>query len=110
MSKVFATQYVKNHNYSEAESWGEVVFLTKEEYRPEPTVQSHNESITEEIRRTMMDYIPGEDYILLTGSAIPNFIVGGILKGYCINNATVKHNILKWSSREQTYELFKVKI
>lgn len=111
MSKVLVTQYIKNINFAEAEKYGEVVFLTSEEYRPEPVVALHNDSIVDEIRRNFnKHYIPGEDYIMTTGSAIPNVIVGGLIAGRSINNQRVEHKILKWSNRTSGYELFKLRI
>lgn len=111
MSKVLVTQYIKNINFAEAEKYGEVVFLTSEEYRPEPVVQMHNDRIANEIEHNFRKhYIPGEDYIMTTGSAIPNLIVGSLLAGHIRNGTKVEHKILKWSNREHAYELFKVRI
>lgn len=111
MSKVLVTQYVKSINFSEAEKYGEVIFLTAEEYRPEPVVQLHNDKIRDEITRNFnKHYIPGEDYIMTTGSAIPNVIVGSLLAGRAVNNHKVEHKILKWSNRLNGYELFKLRV
>ena len=107
--KVFVTQYSKNLKFGDAEQFGEVVFLTDEEYKPEPSMPGHNERITQEIKSRLSTYIPGIDYIVLTGSSIPNMIVGGIIMGYAINGGLVKHNILKWSGRDKRYEQFKIK-
>ena len=105
MAKVFVTQYTKNLNFAEASNYGEVVFLTKEEYRPEPVVGGVNERVTAQILAGMSDYIPGTDFIITTGSAIPNVVVGVILARHL-----GRHNILKWNNRYDRYELFKIQI
>jgi activator of 2-hydroxyglutaryl-CoA dehydratase len=104
VTKVFVTQYTKNLNFAEAGKYGDVIFLTKEEYRPEPIVGGINESITHEIKKNMIEYIPGKDFIITTGSAMPNVIIGGIL-----SKSSGDHNILKWNNRSESYELFKLK-
>ena len=98
--RVFVTQYSPTWNFSEAEKYGEVVFLTNSEYRPQPCPPEVNGAIESEIRQRMKEYIPGEDYIALTGSAIPNVIVGQQLA------KNGPHRVLKWSNRKKGYELF----
>lgn len=101
--KVFVSQYVRNLDFAEANQYGDVVFLSDEEYRPEPSVQRFNDSIANEIKNKMRGYIAGTDFIMTTGSSIPNVIVGSLLmKG--------EHKILKWSNQRKTYEVFKVRI
>lgn len=106
--KVFVTQYVSRLDYSELNSYGEVIFLSREEYQPEPTLPEINSTITDKIVSVLKsNYIPGVDFIATTGSAIPNMIVGIVL-AKC--PSTHRHNILKWSNRKLSYELFKVKV
>ncbi|MCK5609706.1 hypothetical protein KAR91_47975 [Candidatus Pacearchaeota archaeon] len=101
--KVFVSQYVRNLDFAEAEKFGEVIFLTSLEYRPEPVPNSFNDAIINDIKRGMTAYISGLDFIMTTGSGIPNIIVGGLLRAG-------EHKILKWSNQRKTYELFKVRI
>lgn len=101
--KVYVTQYYKNLNFAKAQDYGDVVFLTDNEYRPEPTMPRTNEQITAEIKANFSTYVAGVDYIITTGSAIPNVVVGSLL-------LPGTHNILKWSGRNDMYELFKVRI
>jgi hypothetical protein len=102
---VFITQYIKNLKFSDAERFGQVRFLTDQEYRPCPAI-GVNEKITLEIKKNISYYLPGTDYILLTGSSIPNFIVGT----YLMKFGELTHNILKWDNRQHRYEVFSVKI
>jgi hypothetical protein len=103
--KVFVTQYSKRLNFAEAEHYGEPVFLTQEEFRPNPAPPGVNDDIVSEIERKMQDYVPGYDYIVLTGSSIPNLIVGNLIAGL-----EAPHKLLKWSNRLHGYELFIVRI
>lgn len=100
---VFVPQYVRNLDFAEAESFGEVKFLTTLEYRPEPTVAKFNDQIVTDIRNGLVDYVAGTDFIMTTGSSMPNVIVGTMLR-------PGEHNVLKWSNRRTTYELFKLRV
>lgn len=104
MSKVFVTQYTPKANFSKASDFGEVVFLTSEEYRPMPTPEGWNEDIAAEIYAKMKGYVPGHDYIMTTGSSIPNVLVGMILPMY----GSATHKVLKWSNRMDGYEQFEI--
>jgi len=101
--KVFVGQYVRNLDFAEAEKFGEVVFLTSNEYRPEPVVQSFNDEVINDIKRGMTAYIAGLDFIMTTGSGIPNILMGNLLRAG-------EHKVLKWSNQRKTYELFKVRV
>ena len=102
IKKVFATQYVSNLDYDKAAHFGDVIFCTQQEHRPEPAPPEINSGVYHDIKKKMAEYLPGVDYILLTGSAIPNLMAGSLLqKG-------VAHNILKWSNRDKEYKIHKV--
>ena len=100
---VFVSQYVRNLDFAEAEKYGSVVFLTDKEYRPEPSPDKFNNQVENEIRSKFSEYVAGYDFVMTTGSGIPNVIVGGLLKAG-------EHKMLKWSNQRKTYELFKVRI
>lgn len=101
--KVFVAQYVRNLDYAEAEKFGKVEFLTSNEYRPEPTVQRFNDEVVQDIKRGMSVYMQGVDYIMTTGSSLPNVIIGSLLgKG--------EHKVLKWSNHRRTYEIFSLRV
>ena len=103
--KVFVTQYQPHLSFAEAEPWGDVVFLTDKEYRPEPVMPQTNERITHEVKKNFAEYLVGIDYIAVTGSSMPNLVVGIL-----IADIHGVHNILKWSGRNRQYELFKLKV
>lgn len=99
MPKVFVTQEVNRINYAPALEYGEVTFLTTDEYKPEPTNGKTNARITSEVINNLKDYVPGVDYILTSGSPIPMLIVGNNLR------PGVRHKILKWNNQSNKYDL-----
>jgi len=103
MNKVFVTKFQAEWNFGPASKYGEVVFLTDKEHRPEPVVATYNERVTKEIMRGMADYIPTEDYIVMTAAAIPNMITAMLLQ-----EMQGPHNVLRWNNQTKTYDLYKV--
>jgi hypothetical protein len=83
----------------------EVIFLTDKEHLPEPTLPRYNDEIYAEIERKMIDYIQGEDFIVTTGSALPNVMVGVI-----IARMKGEHRFLKWGNRDHAYSLHTIRI
>lgn len=104
MSKVYVTQLMRHMDMTQAEKFGDIEFLTTKEYQPHFYPEQENKKIVDEIMAKMDRYEPGTDYIMTTGSAIPNVIVGMVLDRY--PDAT--HQILKWSNRNNCYELFNI--
>jgi len=102
---VFVTQYSRNLKFGEAEAYGTVVFLTDQEYKAEPSMPGSNECVTKEIVNGMVSYVAGTDYIVVTGSSMPNVVIGTVLAG-----KPGPHKILKWSNRDKKYELFILKL
>jgi len=103
MDKVYVTKFQPDWDFLPATEYGEVVFLTEHEMKPEPTVGAYNDLIVKELRDGLEDYLPRHDYVVLTASATNNFKVANILhaKGG-------RHNILRWNGRSRHYDLFKL--
>ena len=103
--RVYVTQYSDKLNFAKAEHFGEVHFLTDREYRPLPCPPGTNTSVRHDIKRNMADYIPGIDYIVTTGSALPNILAG-------IEMASIpgKHQILKWNGRMNGYQKYQIEV
>lgn len=100
---VFISQYIRNLDFADAEKFGEVIFLTDREYRPEPAPPRFNLEIANEIKSKFSKYVAGTDFIMTTGSGIPNIIVGNLL-------LAGEHKVLKWSNQRKAYEIFKVRL
>lgn len=101
--KVYVTKYQPDWDFRSAADYGEVRFLTEDEMKPEPTVSRHNLQLTRDIRQELTDYVGGVDYVVMTASATNNFAVARILQ-----TKGGLHNILRWNSRRQKYELYKI--
>lgn len=101
--KVFVTQENK-FNFVPAEKFGEVIFLTREEFSPMSN-SLRNEKIVSDIKSNLSDYIPGYDYLIPAGSPV------------CIGLAFVYAskqgdaiNILQWSNQEREYRPITINI
>jgi len=95
--RVFVTQEQSHINYEQAESFGDVVFVSESDI---PTVSS-SLRCANAIQRmtTIMDtYIPNVDFILPSGSPI-NIAAVMMLAG----RSGDTHNILKWENRSCSY-------
>lgn len=98
---VFVTQEGP-FNYQPAEDFGELTFLSVKEITPNKG-SPRNEAIVGDIQNQMQHYIPGVDYILLSGSPIA--------MAYTLREAFRKgptHNLLKWDGQAGTYFEYRI--
>ncbi len=103
MAKVYVTKFQPDWDFGPAADWGEVVFITEDEMKAEPTVGSYNNDIEDEMKRNLQTYVSGTDYVVMTASATNNFKVANIL-----HDKGGKHNVLRWNNRKHSYDLFKL--
>ena len=95
--KVLVVQEQPQYDYSAAERYGDVTFVSA--FDLSPMAQSlRNKEIMAAMRKAMSDYIPGIDYILPSGSPI-NIAAIMMLAG----RMGSKHKILKWDNRSNSY-------
>jgi len=101
--RVFVTHATPNLKASlaKAEKYGDVVFLETREYMTEPAIAGHNEVVLRQLANNLVDYVPGVDFILTSGSPILILATGLNLARF----KGVSHKILKWNSRDRDYEL-----
>jgi hypothetical protein len=108
MSKVFVTQEVcnprQNIDYAPARKFGEVNFLTIMDFSSEDNSLS-NQVLVEELRAKLLDFVPTEDYIVITGSPIVAAVVFMILR-----ERTASVNFLRWSNRDHCYQPVTIKL
>jgi len=97
---VFVTQEQSRINYSQAEDYGDIVFLSLHDI---PTVHTslRASSAMKEISSKLKGYRPGIDYLLPSGSPL-NIACAMLMAAH--KNADT-HNILKWEARAQKYVL-----
>jgi len=97
MSKVYVTQEVFSADYSDAQRYGDVVFLTASEVSM-ASQSLHNVKLVEQIRRGLHRYDPEVDHVAPSGSPIITGLVFAIL-----SEKTHRFNVLKWNGRDQCY-------
>lgn len=96
---VFVTQEVPNLNYSAAESYGDVSFLTNRDFSP--MAQSlNNSALMGQLKSGLATFNPFTDFVVLSGSPVVMAAVFLILgtRGF----KTVP--VLRWSNRDSIYQ------
>lgn len=68
-SRVYVVQENQNLDYTDAERFGEVVFLTNMEYRPMAS-SKNNVDLLNQIDDGLSKFDPEQDYVILTGNPI----------------------------------------
>jgi|AntDeeMinimDraft_6_1070357.scaffolds.fasta_scaffold20915_2 hypothetical protein len=97
MNRVFVVQENPNLDYGPAESYGEVVFITAEEFRP-IAGSIRNDYILTDIDRRMAEFDPDNDWLILTGNPM--------IMGYSFHLALMKTGSVKclqWDRRSAEY-------
>lgn len=102
-TKAIATVYVVEQqpfDYSPATVYGQLSFMESKKLAPmSPNAPDRwNANILAQIRKDLMDYVPGVDLILPTGAPTRMVLVGMVLaeKGS-------KHRLLGWDGHSQRY-------
>lgn len=97
MNKVYVVQENPRLDYTDAERYGDVVFMTAREFSPMKNSIS-NKTVLGDIDRHMKNFNPAEDFLLLTG--------GPILLGYAFSLALAKTgsiHVLQWDNYKHGY-------
>ena len=97
-ARVFVTQENPNLNYLPAEEFGDIVFLTREDFSPVRN-SLHNGALMTDVRTKLKDFDPERDYITVSGSPVVAAVVFMIL-----SERTRLVNILRWSNRDHLYQ------
>lgn len=97
MSKVYVTQET-DHSFLEAERFGEVVFLTRDDVN-NTKGSLHNEALFRTIKVMLRDFDPETDYIAPAGSPYVTAATFLILGNMGFKNIKV----LRWNNREFNY-------
>lgn len=103
MGKVFVVQENNRVDYCDAERFGEVRFMTAEEFKPMSS-SLRNANILEDVRLHMGQFNPETDYLVLTGNPI---VIGYAFHLALLKSPAVK--CLQWdrfngSYREVTFK------
>jgi hypothetical protein len=108
MKSVYITQDNDN-DYSDAERFGQVVFLAGREYSIFNDVK-RNKSIIEYMARELQEYCPKTDYIVLTGNPITQAIHFSACLSIAEAHGVDELNVLRWDKRNGHYVEFPVHV
>lgn len=97
MSTVYVTQE-NGHDFSKAEQYGEVVFLTHDDLN-NLKGSLHNEDLLNRIRGRLIKFNEDEDWIVVTGSPYVTAAVFMILGAKHVR----KVQVLRWDNRDFRY-------
>lgn len=95
--KVLVVQEQPQYDYSPAEQYGDVAFMSSHDVSP-MSASLRNADIIRGMKKVMSDYVPMVDFILPSGSPIniaAVMMMAGKMGG--------KHKILKWDNRSNNY-------
>lgn len=100
MATVFVTQENQGLDYTPAEEYGEIRFITRKEWSG---VKSSliNIDILREIKHALNEFNPAEDFLVVSGSPTVAALV--FLQLGQMRLAPLK--MLRWSNRDRTYQL-----
>lgn len=96
-SNVFVTQETE-HSFLEAESFGTVVFLTRDDVN-NTKGSLHNEALFRHIKMALRDFDPEVDYIAPAGSPYVTAVTFLILGNMGFKNI----KLLRWNNRDRKY-------
>lgn len=97
-ARVFITQENPNLNYLPAEQFGDIIFLTREDFSPVRN-SLRNDALVTEIRGKLKDFDPQTDFVTVSGSPVVAAVVFMILA-----EKTKAINMLRWSNRDHVYQ------
>lgn len=97
--RVFVTQESAQFNYSPAEQFGDVVFLTRHDLSPVPGSLA-NQALTDEMRHKLKSFDPATDYLAPSGSPIVSGLAFALLQQHGVRYPI---RVLRWSNRDRAY-------
>jgi len=97
-AKVYVTQENPALNYLPAEAFGDVIFMTRNDFSPMRNSLG-NEALIAELRQKLQNFNPKVDYLTISGSPVVTAAVFMLLR-----EVTDTVNILRWSNRDKMYQ------
>jgi hypothetical protein len=101
MSNVYVVQE-QPFNYTDAERFGELVFVTNREISGYGNFDKNVRTISE-IKAVMTNYIPTTDFLVLTGNPIT---IGVVFHEAAIRGS--RHKILHWDNQARKYRVVEI--
>jgi hypothetical protein len=103
--KVFIVKDNPNLDYTHAEEYGDVVFVSNSDFSP-TNASPHNGAIVEGVKTVMQSFRPEIDKLVLTGSPMLIALVGHLALERAGKRGTI--TVLRWSGIERRYFPFTV--
>jgi hypothetical protein len=98
MNRVFVTQEQTRLNYLPAEKFGEICFITRDEFSP-VAASLTNIHLIDCIRKALSEFRPEQDYIVFSGSPTVAAAVFATMGKMGI----LAFRVLRWSNRDNLY-------
>jgi uroporphyrinogen-III decarboxylase len=95
--KVFVTQEQQKLNYLPAERYGDVEFITRDEFSPIASSLG-NQVIVNAIKNKLAQFNPETDFIVFSGSPVVAAAVFAHL-----GSRFTRFTVLRWSNRDNIY-------
>jgi hypothetical protein len=96
-TKVFVTQEQSKLNYLPAEKYGEIEFITRDEFSPVARSLG-NVTIVQTIKDKLANFDPEKDYIVVSGSPV----VAAAVFAH-IGSMHQRFTVIRWSNRDNIY-------
>jgi len=106
MTKVFVTHENANLDYSPAEAWGELCFITHKDFTSMGELSPHNADLIREIRAKVATFNADTDLIVISGSPL----VAAAMFMLLAKRGISRVNILRWSNRDHNYNRTSINI
>lgn len=104
MPTVFVVQENPHLDYSDAERFGEVEFITNIEFSPIKG-SLNNERVLTDIRHAMAKFDPHRDYLLMTGNPISiGYAFHLAIRHSYLGTTRVPLNLLRWDGITRRYQ------
>lgn len=98
MATVWVTQETP-HDFYKAESYGEIVFITRDDLN-NVRGSLHNEKLVTDITRKLRDFDESKDWVVIAGSPYISALVFMILGRRGCGSV----NVLRWNNRDFVYQ------
>lgn len=99
MSHVFVTHESPKLDYSPAESWGELKFVTHKDYTPMGALSPFNADLTREIKAVAKNFDSETDFVVISGSPL----VTAVWFMALAERGVKRIKVLRWSNRDNQY-------
>lgn len=107
--RVYVSQEQRYFDYSDAERFGEVHFLTQHEINGMRN-SLRNQRVISEMRLGLADFRPSIDFLVLTGSPITIGYAFWLAMLVASRTGTHKLNLLQWDRESSAYKLINFEV